>query len=517
MSRQRLTTDSEPAAPIAARAPRTDSPGSLPGWMERIRGEGLTFDDVLLVPARSNVLPKDVDVSTHLGKLRLVIPLVSAAMDTVTESRMAIAMARQGGLGIIHRNLPIDRQAAQVDHVKRSESGMIHDPITLGPDRPIRDAVEMMRQFSISGIPITENKKLVGILTNRDLRFHKDLSVAISAVMTRQPLITVPEGTDLSSAQEILHENRIEKLLIVDDDGNLRGMITVKDIMKSRQFPGACKDGRGRLRVGAAVGVGPHEGLARARALVDAGVDCLSIDTSHGHTQTVMKTAEMLKKEFPHIHLIVGNVATREGAHDLIAAGADTIKVGIGPGSICTTRIITGAGVPQFTAILDCAEEAAKTGTSVVADGGIKYSGDVTKALAAGAHAVMIGSLFAGTDEAPGEKVLLEGRSFKVYRGMGSVDAMALGARDRYYQEDEDISKLVPEGIEGRVAYKGELADSVHQVIGGLQAGMGICGAPDLATLQRTAQFVRVTAAGIRESHPHDVAITKEAPNYPRA
>lgn len=495
--------------PLASGAPS-------PAWFSRLLGEGLTFDDVLLVPARSDVMPQQVDVSTMLGKIKLPIPLVSAAMDTVTEARLAIAIARQGGLGIIHRNLSIESQAAEVDKVKRSESGMIHDPITLGPDRPIRDAVELMRRFAISGIPITKGDRLVGIITNRDLRFHKDLSVPIEAVMTRQPLITVPEGTDLSSAQELLHENRIEKLLIVDADGNLRGMITVKDIMKSRQFPHACKDARGRLRVGAAVGVGQAEGLDRAKALVEAGVDCLCIDTSHGHTKSVLEMTEQLKKAYPKVHLISGNVATRTGAHDLIAAGADSIKVGIGPGSICTTRVITGAGIPQFTAILECAEEAAKTGTTIVADGGIRYSGDLSKALAAGATAVMIGSLFAGTDEAPGDKVLLEGRSFKVYRGMGSLDAMAAGGRNRYYQDDEERNKLVPEGIEGRVAYKGELADSVHQLIGGLRAGMGICGAKNLDAFAKNSQFIRVTASGFRENHPHDVTITKDAPNYPR-
>lgn len=489
---------------------------ALPAPAERILPEALTFDDVLLVPAKSDVLPKDVDVSTRLGWLTLPIPILSAAMDTVTEAKLAIALARHGGLGTIHRNLPIDHQAAEVEKVKRSESGMIHDPITLGPDRPIRDALDVMRRFSISGIPITEHGKLVGIITNRDLRFRKDLSMQIGEVMTRSPLITVPEGTNLDSAQEILHENRIEKLLIVDADGNLRGMITVKDIIKNRQFPHACKDDRGRLRVLAAVGVGPQEGMARAKALVDAGVDGLCVDTSHGHTRTVMDTASQLKKTFPGHLLIVGNVATREGARDLISAGADVIKVGIGPGSICTTRVITGAGVPQFTAILDCAEEADKAGAALVADGGVKYSGDITKALAAGAAAVMIGSLFAGTEEAPGEKVLLEGRSFKVYRGMGSIGAMTEGARDRYYQDEEEISKLVPEGIEGRVAYKGELSESILQLVGGLKAGMGICGAADVPTLRRTGRFVRVSAAGQRESHPHDVAITKEAPNYPR-
>ncbi len=497
------------AAPLA-------SDVNVPNWAARILGEGLTFDDVLLVPARSDVLPHQVDVSTRVGNIALPIPILSAAMDTVSESRLAIAMARQGGLGIVHRNLNIDGQAAEIDKVKRSESGMISDPITLTADRTIRDALDLMRRFSISGIPITEGEKLVGIITNRDLRFHKDLSLPIGEVMTRQPLITVPEGTDLSSAQELLHKNRIEKLLIVDNAGNLRGMITVKDIMKSKQFPHACKDDRGRLRVGAAVGVGPHEGLSRARAVVDAGADCLCIDTSHGHTQSVIDATEQIKNAFPQVHVIAGNVATRSGARDLIAAGADSIKVGIGPGSICTTRVITGAGVPQLTAIFECAEEAAKTGTPIIADGGIRFSGDLSKALAAGANAVMVGSLFAGTDEAPGEKILLDGRSFKVYRGMGSLDAMALGSRNRYYQDKEDIGKLVPEGIEGRVPYKGELADSVHQLIGGLRAGMGICGAKDLATFRTSAQFIRVTSAGVRESHPHDVAITREAPNYPR-
>lgn len=484
-------------------------------WRSRIIGEALTFDDVLLVPAQSDVLPQDVDVSTRLGKLTLPIPLLSAAMDTVTESKLAISLARLGGMGIIHRNLPIDRQAAEVDKVKRSESGMIHDPITLGPDRPLRDAVELMRRFSISGIPITQGKKLVGILTNRDLRFQKDLTVLVESVMTRQPLITVPEGTDLESAQEILHQNRIEKLLIVDKDNNLRGMVTVKDIMKSREYPHACKDDRGRLRVGAAVGVGSQEGLARARALVDAGVDCLCIDTSHGHTRSVASTTSQLKEQFPAVLLMVGNVVTRAGAHDLISAGADVIKVGIGPGSICTTRVITGAGFPQLTAVMDCAEEAAKTGTAVVADGGIKFSGDLAKAIAAGADAVMIGSLFAGTEEAPGEKVLLEGRAYKVYRGMGSLGAMRIGARDRYYQGEVELNKLIPQGIEGRVPYKGELADSVHQLIGGLRSGLGICGTATLPEFKVKPVFVRVTSAGWRESHPHDVTITQEAPNYP--
>lgn len=512
---------SVPAVPAAER-PRADvaaSAAALPQSAAvanpRVGAEALTFEDVLLVPARSDVLPKDADVSTRLGSVALPMPILSAAMDTVTDSRLAIAMARLGGLGTIHRNFPIPQQAAEVDKVKRSESGMIHDPITLGPDHLVRDAFDLMRRYAISGIPITDDGKLVGILTNRDLRFCKDLSVPISRVMTQQPLITAPEGTSLDQAQEMLHENRIEKLLIVDDAGHLRGMITVKDIMKSREFPHACKDSRGRLRVLAAVGVGEDEGLARARALVEAGVDGLCVDTSHGHTRSVMETTEQLRREFPDVLLVVGNVATREGTRDLIAAGADVIKVGIGPGSICTTRIVTGAGVPQFSAILACCEEAEKSGIAVVADGGIKYSGDITKALAAGAAAVMIGSLFAGTEEAPGEKVLFEGRSFKVYRGMGSIGAMERGARDRYYQRDVSLAKLVPEGIEGRVPYKGELAESIHQLVGGLRAGMGICGAGDLDTLRRTARFIRVTPGGLRESHPHDVAIAKDAPNYP--
>ncbi len=483
----------------------------------RVLGEALTFDDVLLVPAKSDVLPRDTDISTKLGWITLPIPILSSAMDTVTEARLAIALARQGGVGVMHRNMSIEQQAAEVEKVKRSESGMIHNPITLEPGRTIRDAVEVMRRFSISGIPITESGRLVGIITNRDLRFQRDLAVPISDVMTKAPLITVPEGTDLDSAREILHKNRIEKLLIVDGSGNLRGMITVKDIIKKGQYPNACKDDRGRLRVLGAVGVGPQEGIARADALIAAGVDGVCVDTSHGHTRSVMDTAEAIKKKHPNVLLMVGNVATREGAHDLIAAGADVIKVGIGPGSICTTRIVTGAGVPQLTAILECCAEAAKTGTAVIADGGVKFSGDITKALAAGASAVMLGSLFAGTEEAPGEKVLLEGRQFKVYRGMGSLGAMSLGARDRYYQDDEELAKLVPEGIEGRVPYKGELAETIHQLLGGIRAGMGICGAPDVETLRLTAKFVRVTAAGLRESHPHDVTITKEAPNYPSA
>ncbi len=474
----------------------------------------LTFDDVLLQPRRSGVLPKEVDVRVNLtDDLALNIPIVSAAMDTVTEAKLAIALARQGGIGIVHRNLSAEKQAAEIDKVKRSESGMIVDPVTMSPDRQLSDALEVMKRYSFSGIPITEGKKLVGILTNRDIRFQRDLSITIGEVMTKDRLITVPEGTTLEQAEDILHKNRIEKLLIVDDQGNLRGMITVKDIMKKRMYPLACKDDRGRLRVGGAIGIGKDH-LQRARMLVDAGVDCLCIDASHGHTESVMATIEMIKNTFPDTALMAGNVATADGTHDLIAAGADIVKVGLGPGSICTTRVITGAGVPQITAILDCAEEASKKGVSVIADGGLRFSGDIAKALAAGATAVMVGSLFAGVTESPGETVLYEGRSFKVYRGMGSVSAMKAGSSDRYYQDDNDISKLVPEGIEGRVPYKGSLSDVVHQIIGGLSAGMGISGAKTITQLHKNASFVRISAAGMRESHPHDVAVTKEAPNY---
>lgn len=481
---------------------------------EKIGELALTFDDVLLVPRRSAVLPKQVDVGVQLcAGLTLNIPIVSAAMDTVTEAALAIALARQGGIGIIHRNMSVKRQAAEVDKVKRSESGMIANPITLPPDRPLTEALEVMKRFSISGIPITEGSRLVGILTNRDLRFQRNLEVSIGEVMTKDRLITVPENTTLEQAEEILHQNRIEKLLIVDDEGNLRGMITVKDIMKKRMYPLACKDQRGRLCVGAAVGIG-GETIARAQALVDAGADCLCIDASHGHTESVIGTIETLKDKFSEVTLIAGNVATAEGTRDLISAGADVIKVGLGPGSICTTRVVTGAGVPQVTAILDCAAEADKKGVRIIADGGVRFSGDVAKALAAGAGAVMIGSLFAGTTESPGETVLYEGRSFKIYRGMGSVSAMKAGSSDRYYQEDNEISKLVPEGIEGRIPYKGEMAGVIYQLVGGIRAGMGICGAENLAQLRENARFVRISAAGVRESHPHDVAITKEAPNY---
>ena len=480
-------------------------------------GDGLTFDDVLLVPARSEILPRDVDVRTRIASgITLNIPIVSSAMDTVTESRLAIALARQGGMGIIHKNLTADLQASEVDKVKRSESGMIVDPITLPPDCLIGDALAVMKKFSISGIPITENGKLVGILTNRDLRFHKELNLPISDIMTKRNLITAPEGTDLETAQQLLHKNRIEKLLIVDSQNNLKGMITVKDIMKKIQYPNACKDDRGRLRVGAAVGVS-MDMEKRAELLVNAGVDILVIDSSHGHSAGVLRAIEFLKKRFPSKPLMAGNVATREGSQALIDAGADSVKVGIGPGSICTTRVVTGAGMPQITAIMECVESAQKHEIPVIADGGIRYSGDITKALAAGSDAVMIGSLFAGTEESPGETVLFEGRSFKVYRGMGSLEAMKAGSKDRYFQEhQEEVSKFVPEGIEGKVPYKGELADSVYQLVGGLRSGMGICGAVNIRDLHKKAKFVRVTQAGVLESHPHSVSISKEAPNYRR-
>jgi len=476
---------------------------------------GLTFDDILLIPAKSEVLPKEVDLSTSLSpEIKLNIPILSAAMDTVTESKLAIALAREGGIGVIHKNMSIKRQFQEVDKVKRSESGMIVDPITLTPDKLIGDALEVMKRFSISGIPVTKRGKLVGILTNRDLRFEKDMSKKISQVMTRKNLITVSQGTTLEQAKEILHQKRIEKLPIVDKRKNLKGLITVKDIMKKLQYPNACKDSRGRLRVGAAVGV-TKDMMERTKALVDAGVDLMVIDSSHGHSKGVLSSVEKIKSKYPKIPLIAGNVATDKGALDLIKAGADCIKVGVGPGSICTTRVITGAGVPQITAIMDCAEPVKKHKVFLIADGGIKYSGDITKALAAGADAVMIGSLFAGTEESPGDLILLEGRSYKIYRGMGSLEAMRKGSKDRYFQvEKEDLKKLVPEGIEGRVPYKGPLSDSVHQLMGGLRSGMGICGAKDVNDLQRNAKFLKITEASLRESHPHSVTITKEAPNY---
>ena len=474
---------------------------------------GLTFDDVLLLPARSDVLPGDADVSTSLTRnIRINIPILTSAMDTVTESSMAIAVAREGGIGIIHRAMTAERQATEVEKVKKSESGMILDPITVQPGAAISEALGLMAKFRISGVPVTEHGKLIGILTNRDLRFETVLDRKVSEVMTKEDLITAREGTSLDEAREILHKYKIEKLPIVDNDYMLKGLITIKDIKKRKKYPFACKDEVGRLRVGAALGVSETE-INRAELLVRAGVDVLAIDTAHGHTKSVIEMLKQLKKKFS-VDVIAGNVATREGAEDLISAGADAVKVGIGPGSICTTRIIAGAGVPQITAIINCAKAASKKGVPIIADGGIKFSGDVAKALAAGAHCVMIGGFFAGTDEAPGEIVLYQGRSYKVYRGMGSLGAMEQGTKDRYGQAGVESKKLVPEGVEVRVPYKGPVAQSVHQMIGGLKSGMGYCGARDLATLRETARFIRITSAGLRESHVHDVIITREAPNY---
>ncbi|MBU8933467.1 MAG: IMP dehydrogenase [candidate division Zixibacteria bacterium] len=477
----------------------------------------LTFDDVLLVPAHSSVLPRETDITTSIApNLNLKIPLVASAMDTVCESRLAIALARQGGIGVIHKNMSPKVQADEVDKVKRSESGMIVDPITLSPTDTVGEALKVMSRFSISGIPITMQGKLAGILTNRDLRFHKDTAVPISEVMTSENLVTVKEGTDMDTAQGILHKHRIEKLLIVDDDYMLKGMITVKDIMKKIQYPNAAKDDQGRLRVAGAIGVG-EDLEERAGALVWAGVDMLVIDSSHGHSQGVLDGVTAIKKKYPSLPLMAGNVATADGTRALIDAGCDCVKVGIGPGSICTTRIVTGAGVPQIAAIICAVEAALKSGTPVVADGGIRFSGDIVKSLACGASAVMVGSLFAGVEESPGETVLFEGRSFKVYRGMGSLGAMKQGSHDRYFQrKQEEAAKFVPEGIEGRVPYKGMLEDTVYQLVGGLRSGMGICGAATLAELSEKSEMVRITAAGMVESHPHSVPITKEAPNYRR-
>ncbi|HUJ22135.1 MAG TPA: IMP dehydrogenase [Bryobacteraceae bacterium] len=473
--------------------------------------EGLTFDDVLLEPARSEVLPADVDTKTRLTRtIALNIPIVSAAMDTVTESHLAIALAQQGGVGIMHRNMPVERQAEEVDRVKRSESGMIVDPITISPDKKISDALEMMKRYRISGIPVTQGRRLVGILTNRDLRFESRLDLPISEVMTKENLITVPVGTTLEEAEDILHAHRVEKLLVVDEQYNLKGLITVKDIQKKLKYPNAAKDSQGRLRVGAAIGA-TNDFLERAQELVAKKVDVLVIDTAHGHTARVMQAVRTVKKHLPDVPLITGNVATHEAACELISLGVDGIKVGIGPGSICTTRVVTGAGVPQITAIAECSKATRGAGVPLIADGGIKYSGDITKAIAAGADCVMIGGLFAGTDESPGEVILYQGRTFKMYRGMGSLGAMAQGS-DRYAQDSS--GKLVPEGIEGRVASKGPLGDLVFQLVGGLKAGMGYCGCRDIATLQEHAKFLRISPAGLRESHVHDVIITKEAPNY---
>lgn len=482
---------------------------------ERIRGEALTFDDVLLLPAASDVLPSQVDIRTRLTRnISLNVPIVSAAMDTVTNAGLAIAMAREGGIGFIHKNMSIAEQADEVDRVKRSESGMISNPFTLGPDASVAEALELMARFKISGIPITDRSgKLLGILTNRDLRFNQRTDVPVSKVMTSENLITVPEGTTLEEAKGVLHENRIEKLPVVDGEFRLKGLITVKDIKKKMEYPNACTDAKGRLRVGAAVGVST-DAMDRVQALVDAGVDVITVDSAHGHSAGVIKTVEKIKAGFGEVDLVGGNVVTAEAVGALVKAGADAVKVGVGPGSICTTRVVAGVGVPQITAIMDCVGASGKAGVPLIADGGIKYSGDVVKAIAAGAHSVMIGSLFAGTEESPGELILYEGRSYKVYRAMGSLSAMKDGSSDRYFQEGVAERKLVPEGIEGRVPYRGPLSATIFQLVGGLRAGMGYCGAPDIDTLRTSAEFVRITSSGLIESHPHDISITKEAPNY---
>jgi IMP dehydrogenase len=485
-------------------------------WKRKFSLEGLTFDDVLLIPAASDVLPAEVNVSTQLTRsLRLNIPIVSASMDTVTETRLAIALAREGGIGIIHRSMPIEKQANMVRKVKRSESGMITDPITLTPDKTVGDALDMMAEYHISGIPITtEQEELVGILTNRDLRFENDRTRPIHELMTSENLVTVSEGTTLDQAKEILNKHRIEKVLVVDSRGKLSGLITVKDIMKRIKHPNSCKDAKGRLVVGAAIGT-RGDYLERAEALANAGADVIVLDTAHGHAKSVLDAVEAVRERCSSVQLIAGNVSTAEGAKALIERGVDAVKVGQGPGSICTTRVVTGAGMPQITAISECARAAEKAGIPIIADGGIKYSGDIPKAIAAGAHTVMIGSLFAGTEESPGETILYEGRSYKSYRGMGSIGAMQGGSGDRYFQ-DSASKKLVAEGIEGMIAYKGPLSDMVFQLVGGLRAGMGYVGAPDIETLRRDSQLVRITMSSLIESHPHDVRITKEAPNYER-
>jgi IMP dehydrogenase len=484
-------------------------------WESKFVKEGLTFDDVLLIPAKSEVLPNQVDVSVKLtDKIQLNIPLISAGMDTVTEAEMAIAMARQGGLGIIHKNMSIEEQAEQVDKVKRSESGVINDPFYLTPDQQVADAEYLMGKYRISGVPIvndTDSKKLVGILTNRDLRFIQDYSIKIEEVMTKENLVTAPVGTTLAEAEKILQKHKIEKLPLVDENGVLKGLITIKDIEKVIEFPNSAKDGQGRLLVGAAVGV-TKDAIQRVDSLVKASVDVIVIDTAHGHSKGVIEKVQEIRNKYPELAIIAGNVATGEATRELIEAGADIVKVGIGPGSICTTRVVAGVGVPQLTAIYDCTSVAREYGVPIIADGGIKYSGDIVKALAAGGHVVMLGSMFAGVKESPGETEIYQGRQFKVYRGMGSVGAMERGSKDRYFQEGN--KKLVPEGIEGRVPYKGPLADTVHQLIGGIRAGMGYCGTATLNELRDNAQFIRMSGAGLRESHPHDVHITKEAPNY---
>ncbi|HET8644183.1 MAG TPA: IMP dehydrogenase [Vicinamibacteria bacterium] len=484
-------------------------------WDDKYARDGLTFDDVLLVPAESAVVPSATDVTTQLTRaIRMQMPITSSAMDTVTEHRLAIALAREGGVGFIHKNMSIEAQAAEVDKVKRSESGMIVDPVTVAPDAPVAEALALMAKYRISGVPVTVGSRLVGILTNRDLRFETRTHLQVSELMTKDDLITVPVGTTLEQAKEILHHHKVEKLLVVDRDYNLKGLITVKDIQKQIKYPNACKDSLGRLRVGAAVGVSADV-LDRVAALVEAKVDVVAVDTAHGHTRKVLDTVAAIKSRFPDLEVIAGNVGTFEGAAELIAAGVAAVKVGMGPGSICTTRVVSGAGMPQITAVAEATRAAARADVPVIADGGVKFSGDVVKAIAAGASSVMIGSLFAGTDESPGELILRQGRSFKSYRGMGSMGAMKEGSRDRYFQEFEGNSqKLVPEGIEGMVPYKGPLSAMVQQLVGGLRAGMGYCGCGSIRDLQARARFVRITSAGLKESHVHDVIITKEAPNY---
>ncbi|MGE5544499.1 MAG: IMP dehydrogenase [Bacillota bacterium] len=479
---------------------------------DRFSREGLTFDDVLLIPARSDVLPRDVDVSTNLTRnIKLNIPIMSAGMDTITDARMAIAMAREGGIGVIHKNMSIEAQAKAVDRVKRSEHGVITDPFSLTPQHKVKDALQIMEDYHISGVPITVGTKLVGIITNRDLRFETDFEQPIDNVMTKENLVTAPVHTTLQEAKKILAKHKIEKLPLVDENFNLMGLITIKDIEKVRKYPNSAKDHRGRLLVAGAVGV-TADTMERVTALKNAGVDAIVVDTAHGHSAGVIETVRLIKRTFPDLDVIAGNVATAEATRDLIEAGADAVKVGIGPGSICTTRVIAGIGVPQITAIADCSQAAAGTDVPIIADGGIKYSGDITKAIAAGADVVMLGNVLAGTDESPGELIILQGRSFKLYRGMGSLGAMAQGSSDRYFQENEP--KLVPEGIEGRVPYKGPVSDTIFQLVGGLKSGMGYCGVATIADLKTKARFIRISQAGLVESHPHDIAITQEAPNY---
>ncbi|MEK4967788.1 IMP dehydrogenase [Cytobacillus kochii] len=484
-------------------------------WETKFEKEGLTFDDVLLVPAKSEVLPKDVDLSVRLSeKVKLNVPIISAGMDTVTEAEMAIAMARQGGLGIIHKNMSIEQQADLVDKVKRSESGVISDPFFLTPEQQVYDAEHLMGKYRISGVPIVNNldeQKLVGIITNRDLRFIQDFSIKISDVMTKENLVTASVGTTLQEAEKILQKYKIEKLPLVDDNGVLKGLITIKDIEKVIEFPNSAKDAQGRLLAGAAIGI-TKDTLKRLELLVKAQVDVVVVDTAHGHSAGVINTVKEIKDKYPDLTVVAGNVATAEGTRALFEAGADVVKVGIGPGSICTTRVVAGVGVPQITAVYDCATEARKHGKAIIADGGIKYSGDIVKALASGGHAVMLGSMLAGVSESPGETEIFQGRQFKVYRGMGSVTSMEKGSKDRYFQEDN--KKFVPEGIEGRIPFKGSLADTIYQLVGGVRSGMGYCGAANLEFLRENAQFIRMTGAGLKESHPHDIQITKEAPNY---